>query len=179
MVTIDARSRAFRILASIGVFHQAMRETESIYPIPRPTSFRIWQTLLTTDRFIDHGFRAFSKLRRSGWRQMALEPKFAAYSQPSGASIKQYEISRDCPRYLVRHRSRSGTGLWILTVLSVMASHPSRSYGDQDGDKACQNQYGMHTGNLRGFAPRNPRNRELALDTWSDIFSDLADALDC
>ena len=109
---------------------------------------------------------------------MTPEPRHVVYSQPSGFSIRQYEISRDCPRYLVRHRSRCGTGLWILTVLSIMASLPSRSYGDPDGDKGCQNQNVVHTRKLRGFPPGNPRNREIALDTSSDISSDLADAFD-
>src|ERR1017187_5415631 len=105
MIAMDARSRAYQIFATVGVFHQAIRETESVSQIPRPTYLRIWKMPLIADHVVGHGFPAFSKPRRSGWRQMTPEPRRVVYSQPSGFSIRQYEISRDCPRYLVRHRS--------------------------------------------------------------------------
>src|ERR1017187_2700638 len=128
-IRMDAKEVAaepYRMLATGGVFYLAIGEGERASPKLSPTYFRIWKTPLITDRFNDHDFPAFSNLRRSGWRQMTPEPRRVVYSQPSGFSIRQYEISRDCPRYLVRHRSRCGTGLWILTVSSVMASLPSR-----------------------------------------------------
>ena len=66
----------------------------------------------------------FSKLRRSGWLQKTLEPKQTAYSQPSGCSTRQYEMSRDSPRYLVRHISGSGRLRCLLTVSPFMQPMP-------------------------------------------------------
>src|ERR1017187_7024916 len=111
MVTMETRNRAYRILATFGVFHQAIRNIERLSSVPRPTSFPMWNRPLDTDRVVDHGFPAFSKLRRSGWRQRMPEPKRSAYSQASGFSTRQSEESRDCPRYLVRHIFGSGRRL--------------------------------------------------------------------
>lgn len=121
MLTIDAISRAFRILASVGVFHQAMREPESIYPIPRPTSFRIWKTPLIADCVVGHGRVVFSKLRRSGWWQRTPYPKITAYLQRLGFFTRHFVKPRDCPRYVVRHFSGSGS-LCSLIVSSVTNS---------------------------------------------------------
>src|ERR1035438_3295148 len=69
----------------------------------------------------------FSKLRRSGWLQKTLEPKQTAYSQPSGCSTRQYEMSRDSPRYLVRHISGSGRLRCLLTVSTFVQPMPMDS----------------------------------------------------
>jgi hypothetical protein len=57
---IDARSKAYGAPATFGVFHQAIRETESVPQIPRPTYFRIWQMPLFTGCVIGHRFPVFS-----------------------------------------------------------------------------------------------------------------------
>ena len=53
---METRNRAYHILATIGAFHQAIRGTESLPLIPRPTYFRIWQTPLITDRVVADSF---------------------------------------------------------------------------------------------------------------------------
>jgi hypothetical protein len=142
---METRNRAYRILATTGVFHQAIRGTESLPLIPGSTYFRIWKTPLIAESFVGHGFPAFSKLRRSGWRQRMPEPKRSAYSQASGFSTRQSEKSRVSPRYLVRHISGSGRCRCLLTVSSVMTDLPSRSFGGQDDDKRRQGQNSTHT----------------------------------
>jgi hypothetical protein len=54
MVTIDAETKTYPILASVGVFHQAFREFEKLIHTRSPTYFRIRKTLLTADRGVGH-----------------------------------------------------------------------------------------------------------------------------
>jgi len=108
MFTIDARSRTFRILASVGVFHEALRETESIYQIPRPANFRIGKTPLLANRVVGHGFPAVSKLRRSGWRQKKARLKLIAYLQETGSFARHSEKVTALTTDLVRHFPGSG-----------------------------------------------------------------------
>src|ERR1017187_3967706 len=59
----------YRMLATVGVFHLAFRKIGKLLQTPSPTYPRIWKTPLIADRVAGHDFPAFSKLRRSGWRQ--------------------------------------------------------------------------------------------------------------
>jgi hypothetical protein len=54
MATKDTRTKTYRILAAVGVFHHAIREIERVPQMPSQTSFRIWKTPLVADRVVGH-----------------------------------------------------------------------------------------------------------------------------
>lgn len=54
MVTRDAGSKTHRIRATVGVFHQAFRETQGLPQIPGPTVFWTRKTPLIADRVVGH-----------------------------------------------------------------------------------------------------------------------------
>ena len=54
MVTKDARTKTYRMPATVGVFHQALRDIERFPPIPSPTYFRIWKIPLIADCVVVH-----------------------------------------------------------------------------------------------------------------------------
>lgn len=94
VATIDGGAQTYRIRATAGVFHQAIREIDRVPQMPRQTSFRIWKTPLIAVRVVGHGGPAFSKLRRSGWMQRTLKPECNACSQLLGSFTWQSEKGR-------------------------------------------------------------------------------------
>ena len=58
MVTRDAGSKTYRIRATVGVFHQAFRESQGLPQIPGPTSFRTRKTPLIADRVVGHAWNS-------------------------------------------------------------------------------------------------------------------------
>ena len=54
MATKDARTKTYRMLATVGVFHQAIRVIEGVPQMPGQTSFRIWKTPLIADCVVSH-----------------------------------------------------------------------------------------------------------------------------
>jgi hypothetical protein len=54
MVTRDTGNKTYRIRASVGVFHEAFRETQGLPQIPGPTFLRIRKTSPLADRAIGH-----------------------------------------------------------------------------------------------------------------------------
>ena len=54
MVTEKVIAELYRMPARVGVFHEALRETEKVAQIPSPTYFRIWKTALIADLGVAH-----------------------------------------------------------------------------------------------------------------------------
>jgi hypothetical protein len=94
MTTIDTRSITYRILASVGAFHQAIREIEGFSQMPGQTSLRIWKAPLIAECVVGHDRLVFSNLRRSGWVQRNASPHRNVYLQLSGFSTRQLEKGR-------------------------------------------------------------------------------------
>jgi hypothetical protein len=67
METVNASTKTHGKLATLGVFHQTIREIEDLSQIPRPTFFRIWNRPLIANGDLGHGLPVFSKSRRLGW----------------------------------------------------------------------------------------------------------------
>jgi hypothetical protein len=57
MATKGVIAEPYRILATVGVFHLAIRDIEGLPQIPSPTYFRIWQTPLMADGVVGHAPR--------------------------------------------------------------------------------------------------------------------------
>jgi hypothetical protein len=67
----------------------------------------------------------------------------------------------------------------VLTVLSIMVDHSSRSCVDQDGNNRHQNQNVTHIRSRWGFPPGISRYGGNAPDIESDIFPGLDNVSDC
>ena len=84
------------------------------------TQLRIRKTPRGAGRIVGHDRPGCSNARRSGWRQKTQEPTCTACPQAVGSSATQWEMSRDDPRYRVRHFRGFGTVLWSLTLSWAM-----------------------------------------------------------
>src|ERR1035437_1414677 len=124
MGTKDTTIKRYRMLATVGVFHQAIREVESLPQIPRPTYFWIWKTPLIAESFVGHARPAFSKLPRPGWMQRRLFLNRNTYSQVWGPSTWHSEKGKESPRFTARHFS--GSGSFCSLIVSLVTNSPRR-----------------------------------------------------
>jgi hypothetical protein len=90
MVTKEARTEAYRILAQVRVFHQAIREIERLPQIPSPTYFRIWKTPLTV-RSVGHAPRNSIQPAKSSLS--ALHPAASSPRQDRPQNLLQFPQS--------------------------------------------------------------------------------------
>src|ERR1039458_4096749 len=54
MATKDTITKRYRMLTTVGVFHQAIGEIESFPQMPSQTPFRVWKLPLIADRVVRH-----------------------------------------------------------------------------------------------------------------------------